>query len=232
MGAHELGRVHSARSYGVWESGVDTTVFEPERWESRGTELRHSLGLEDSFVVFYHGTIAATRGLDRAIRAFAQLKQAGRAPGSIFVILGDGGARQVMEQLAQDLDAPVRFLGRVPYSDVPGYIAMSDVGLIPLPDFADWRYQHPLKFTEYLSMQLPVIVPTSPAFTTVAGDSEAVEYLAEVAPEAIADAVAKCFDDRDHLQERSKDSRHLADKYTWERIVGRLVGYAKTIGVA
>ena len=231
MGAHELGRVRSRRSYGVWESGVDTTVFEPERWKSRGAQLRHELGLDDSFVVFYHGDVSAKRGLDLAVRAFAQLNQDGRAPKSIFVILGDGTARQELERLAQDLGAPVRFLGRVPYSDVPGYIAMSDIALIPLPDLDDWRNQHPLKFTEYLSMKLPVIAPASPAFTTIAGDSEVVEYLTEVSPQAIADGVAKCFEGRDDLQKRTKGSRQLAERYTWKRIAGRLVAYAKTIGV-
>lgn len=232
MGAHELSRVHSTRSYGVWESGVDTTVFEPERWESKGVQLRHELGLDGSFVVFYHGDVSPKRGLDIAVRAFAQLSRTGRAPGASFVILGDGGARQDLERLAQDLGAPVRFLGRVPFSEVPGYIAMSDVALIPLPDRDDWRYQHPLKFTEYLAMNLPAIVPASPAFTAVAGDSEAVEYLADVTPEEIAASVAKCFDNHDQLAWRAKDGRQLAEKFRWDDIASRLVDYAKSLGVA
>ena len=158
MGAHELRRVRSTRTYGVWESGVDLVVFDPEHWKQKGAEIRHELGLDDSFVVFYHGDVSPNRGLDLAVRAFALLGRTFRTSKPTFVILGDGGARSELEHLAQDLCAPVKFLGRVPYSEVPGYIAMSDVALIPLPDHADWRYQHPLKFTEYLAMNIPVIV--------------------------------------------------------------------------
>jgi glycosyltransferase involved in cell wall biosynthesis len=232
MGAHELSRVRSTRAYGVWESGVDLEVFEPERWKHRGVQIRRGLGLDDSFVVFYHGDVSPNRGLDLAIHAFAQLSRTGRTSKPTFVILGDGSARSELERLAQDLRAPVRFLGRVPYSDVPGYIAMADVALIPLPDHDDWRYQHPLKFTEYLAMKVPVIVPTSPAFTTSAGDSQAVLYLSEVTPEAIADQVAHCYDKRAFLKEWARDSRQVADRYTWERIASRLAAYGKTIGAA
>ena len=231
MGTHELRRVRSTRTYGVWESGVDLALFEPERWKTRGALIRHELGLDDSFVVFYHGDVSPSRGLDLAIRAFAQLSRTDRSSKPTLVILGDGSARSALERLTQDLCAPVRFLGRVPYTDVPSYIAMSDVALIPLPDRDDWRYQHPLKFTEYLAMKVPVIAPVTPAFTNIAGDSQAISYLPEVTPEAIADSVAQCFKDYAYLKERSQGSRQLADKYSWERIASRLVAYAKTIGV-
>jgi glycosyltransferase involved in cell wall biosynthesis len=231
MGAHELRRVRSRRTYGVWESGVDLAVFEPEHWKQRGAQIRHELGLDDNFVVFYHGDVSPKRGLDLAIRAFAQLSRTDHTSKPTFVILGDGSARPELSRLAQDLCAPVKFLGRVPYGDVPGYIAMSDVALIPLPDRDDWRYQHPLKFTEYLAMKVPVIVPTSPAFTTIAGNSQAVMYLTEVTPEAIADKVAQCYNNRVYLNGWSRDSRQLADKYSWERVAARLVAYAETIGV-
>jgi glycosyltransferase involved in cell wall biosynthesis len=232
MGAHELRRVHSTRTYGVWESGVDLAVFDPEHWKRRGAEIRRELGLDDGFVVFYHGDVSPNRGLDLAIHAFAELSRTFWTSKPTLVILGDGSARSELEHLARELCSPVRFLGRVPYRDVPGYIAMSDVALIPLPDHDDWRYQHPLKFTEYLSMKVPVIVPKSPAFTTIAGDSQAVLYLAEVTPKAIADKVAECYDNRGYLKEWSRDSRQLADRYSWERVASRLVTYAETLGSA
>ena len=229
MGAHELRRVRSTRTYGVWESGVDLAVFDPEHWKQKGAEIRSELGLDDNFVVFYHGDVSPNRGLDLAVRAFAQLSRTFRTSKPIFVVLGDGSARSDLEHLARDLCAPVKFLGRVPYCDVPGYIAMSDVALVPLPDHDDWRYQHPLKFTEYLAMKVPVIVPKSPAFTTIAGDSPAVTYLPEVTPEAIADKVTQCYDGRGYLNEWSRDSRELAERYSWERIASRLVTYAETL---
>jgi glycosyltransferase involved in cell wall biosynthesis len=232
MGTNELERVRSKRSYGVWESGVDLELFDPERWKSKGVQLRHDLGLDDSFVVFYHGHTSFNRGLDLAIRAFADLRRTGRASNVVFAILGDGGARSDLEDLAKDLGAPVKFLGRVPYADVPAYIAMSDVALIPLPDHDNWRFQHPLKFTEYLAMEIPVIVPKTPAFTNISEDSSGIFYLPEVTASAIADTVAQCYDDRVRLKEWSQGSRKTAARYSWEGIADRLITYLESTGLA
>ena len=232
MGTNELGRVRSKRPYGVWESGVDLALFDPERWKSQGAKLRHELGLDDNFVVFYHGLTSANRGLDLAIRAFADLRQSGRAANAVFAVLGDGGARSDLEDLARAVDAPVKFLGRVPYADVPAHIAMSDVALIPLPDHENWRFQHPLKFTEYLAMGIPVIAPMTPAFTNISGDSPGVVYLPEVTSPAISDAVSQCYDERTRLKEQAQGGRRTAAKYSWEGIAHRLVTYLKSIGVA
>lgn len=225
MGRHELRRVGSARTFGVWESGVDREVFARERWQDKAARLRKELGLEERFIVLYHGDVSPNRGLETAVRAFEQLGSVGDDSVPVLVVLGDGSARTTLERLVEALDAPVRFLGRVPYSDVPGYVAMSDVALMAFPDHKDWRFQHPLKFAECLALEVPVIASCIPAFTAAAGDSPAVIYLSDVTPEAIADKVRYCMAHRDQLAQCGRAGRALAEAYGWDRVASRLVSY-------
>ena len=225
MGRHELRRVGSQRSFGVWESGVDTARFSRERWADGARELRKRLGLDDRFAVLYHGDVSPNRGLHVAIRAFALLQSANLSPTPVLLVVGDGAARAQLERLAEELDAPVRFVGRVPYDDVPAYVAMADVALMTLPDHKDWRYQFPLKFAECMASGTPAIVSDIPAFAQVAGDSPAVVYVREVTPEAIADKVAHCIRHRDCLPTRGLEGKALAEDYSWERVAQRLASY-------
>ena len=225
MGRHELRRVRSQRSFGVWESGVDTARFSRERWVDGAKEIRKQFGLDDQFAVLYHGDVSPNRGLEVAIRAFALLRGADLEPMPVLIVLGDGTAQASLEQLAENLNAPVRFVGRVPYDDVPPFVAMADVALMTLPDHKDWRYQFPLKFAECMASGTPVIVSDIPAFAQVAGDSPAVMYVREVTPEAIAEKVAYCIRHRDCLPTRGREGRALAEEYSWDRVARRLASY-------
>ena len=225
MGRHELRRVRSRRSYGVWGSGVDPARFAPERWLDSAQKLRQELGVDDRFVVLYHGEVSPNRGLDIAIEAFALLSRRCLEPAPLLAVLGDGVARASLEQLAATLEAPVRFLGRVPYEDVPAYVVMSDVALMALPDHKDWRYQFPLKFAECMASGTPAIVSAIPAFTEIAGNSPAVVYVREVTPEAIAERVGHCIEHRDRLLAWGTEGKARAEEYSWRRVAQRLVSY-------
>jgi glycosyltransferase involved in cell wall biosynthesis len=187
--------------------------------------LRQELGVDDRFVVLYHGEVSPNRGLDIAIQAFALLSRRCLEPAPLLAVLGDGVARASLEELAATLEAPVRFLGRVPYDDVPAYVVMSDVALMALPDHSDWRYQFPLKFAECMASGTPAIVSEIPAFTELAGNSPAVVYVREVTPEAIAEKVEHCIEHRDDLLAWGSAGKALAEEHSWRRVAQRLVSY-------
>lgn len=225
MGREELRRVGSSREYGVWGSGVDPARFAPERWLDSAQRLRKELGVDDRFVVLYHGDVSPNRGLDLAVEAFALLSRRCLQPAPLLAVLGDGVAQASLEQLAATLEAPVRFLGRVPHEDVPAYVVMSDVALMALPDHKDWRYQFPLKFAECMASGTPTIVSPIPAFTELAGSSPAVVYVREVTPEAIAEKVEHCIEHHDRLVAWGAEGRARAEEYSWRRVAERLVSY-------
>lgn len=217
---------------GVWSSGVSSELFLDEDYVNRGIELRQKLGLEDKFIVFYHGAFTQSRGLIDAINAMSITKN--RHPNVVLFLLGKGSAQAIgdMRKAIQDngLQDKVILYNSVDYTEVPKYIAMCDVGLVPLLDLPQWRNQCPLKLLEYLAMKKAVILSDIPCHREVIGNDKCGIYLSSISPDGIADSIAFVLDNKEKLEEWGAKGRAIAaNKYTWQRIAKNLDDYLRYI---
>ena len=134
----------------VIPNGVDTTFCDPEHYEPKR--------LFDSFTIGFVGNLYAWAGLDLLLEALNELRAAGIDLS--LVVVGDGLMRESLEAQAQQLglSSSVAFVGRVPWSEVPHYIAGFDVafsGQVQLQ--VGKMYHSPLKLYEYTAMAKPVV---------------------------------------------------------------------------
>jgi phosphatidylinositol alpha-1,6-mannosyltransferase len=105
--------------------GVDIERFRPLTPSERG-EARRRLGLpEDAQLVLGVSRLVPRKGFDTAIRAVARLRAT--HPDLVLAIAGGGRDEGRLRRLADELEAPVRFLGRVPNDDLPGLYGCADV---------------------------------------------------------------------------------------------------------
>ena len=105
--------------------GVDTDRFRPLELSERH-EAREFFGLpQSSEVIVSISRLVPRKGFDTAIRAAALLKRS--RPHLLLVISGGGRDRGRLERLALELDAPVRFLGRVDNADLPRLYGCADI---------------------------------------------------------------------------------------------------------
>jgi phosphatidylinositol alpha-1,6-mannosyltransferase len=105
--------------------GVDTDRFRPLE-PSELHEAREHFGLpQSSEVIVSISRLVPRKGFDTAIRAAALLKRS--RPQLLLVIAGGGRDRERLERLARELDAPVRFLGRVDNADLPRLYGCADI---------------------------------------------------------------------------------------------------------
>jgi colanic acid biosynthesis glycosyl transferase WcaI len=202
---------------GVWHSGVSAELFNPENFD--GMEIKKKLGLEDKFVIFYHGALGKYRGIDETIKSIGKLRD--QFSELVFFVLGQGWYEPYLKRLAKEIAVQdkIVFHKQVPYSEVPKYIAMSDVGIVPLPDLAIWRYQCPLKVIEYLSMKKVVIATDIPANREIIGENRCGIYISSNDSEEIAKGIAFAYDNREKLSGWGSVGRDMIkDKYTWEKI--------------
>lgn len=105
--------------------GVDTGRFRPRSAAERDATRRLFDLPADAKVVLGVSRLVPRKGFDTMIRAVARL--ALNDPTVIGVIAGDGRDRSRLKGLAERLDAPVRFLGRVSDDSLPELYAAADV---------------------------------------------------------------------------------------------------------
>ncbi|MEP7201961.1 MAG: glycosyltransferase family 4 protein [Ilumatobacteraceae bacterium] len=101
---------------------VDTAFIRPQ---DRMTALRHELGIGSQTVVMYAGNIGFSQSLDMIIETAKAM------PSLMFVINGDGAARQTLQNLAGS-SSNVRFSGYQPIERLPEVLATGDIHVVPL----------------------------------------------------------------------------------------------------
>jgi glycosyltransferase involved in cell wall biosynthesis len=137
---------------GVWSSGANLDHF-----RRHGGNYRDMLGLDGKQVLIYHGVLSRYRGLQNALRAVNILRN--EFPNLAFVLIGEGAGRQELEETARDLGLcdVAKFVGRVSYENMPGYLRSADLGILPFPNISWWTVSSPIKLMEYLAIGLPIV---------------------------------------------------------------------------
>ena len=178
----------------------------------------------------YHGVFSANRGLKETIEAMSIVKKSDC--NVIFLLLGTGPSSKRLKDLVQmkKLQDNVIIQGPVEHAEVPKYIAMCDLGIVPLPDHPYWRSQSPLKLLEYLAMRKVVIVTSLPAHRSVVGNEKCGIYISSANPVEIAKSIMYAYKNREKLEEWGASGRKIVEEaYTWEKIAANLESYLLSI---
>lgn len=211
---------------GVWSDGPPTGLFKHEKYVRQRTELRKRLGLSNKFVVFHHGVFSRNRGIIETVNAISITKN--KYPNIVLFLLGKGPVTHDLKQLVQrkKLQDNVIIHDVVDYMDVPKYIAMCDIGIVPLPNSSYWRYQRPSKLLEYLAMKKVVVVTDIPAHREIIEDKKCGVYVSSTDQREIARAMIYAFNNKKRLNEWGESGREIViRKYSWEKVVMDLENY-------
>jgi glycosyltransferase involved in cell wall biosynthesis len=215
---------------GIWSSGVNTRLFNPESCASDGAKLKRKLGLSGRFIVFYHGVFTANRGLEETVESIKTLRP--DYSDVVLFLLGTGPTATKLKYLVQKegLQEQVVVHDPVDHTEVPKFIEMSDVCIVPLPDHPYWRFQSPLKLLEYLAMEKVVIVTDIPAHRTVIDEKKCGIYISSIAPIEIAESIVYAYDNKEKLVEWGKTGRTIVnERYTWGKVAEDLENYLLSI---
>jgi len=207
---------------GVWTSGVSTDLFNPKNYDS--AKIKKAFGLEDKFIILYHGVLNAKRGIPQSVKAIQILNN---YPDIILFLLGRNENHD-LTQLIRDLKVEKRVIlhNSVDYFKIPKYISICDAGLVPLPNLPYWRKQCPLKLLEYLAMEKPVIATDIPANRAILGCCKCGIYVPSADPEELARAISYAYENRRKIKAWGALGRAIVkERYTWGKVAENLESY-------
>jgi glycosyltransferase involved in cell wall biosynthesis len=191
----------------TWSSGVNLDQFQIEKYNINKSKQR---------VLFYHGVVTVGRGLRETIRAIENVKDEIRD--LKFIIVGDGADFAKIKKMVKDnnLDAYVKFTGKVDYTAIAQYIASAEVCICPLPDYLEWRVSSPLKVLEYISMGKPcILTKINPHLKLFQDNTQGIYWAGKGSAKDISKAIIDAFND-EHKKRYYKNLRIIAESHSWK----------------
>ena len=207
--------------------GVDTDRFRPLT-DTERADARADFDLPvDGQVIVGVSRLVPRKGFDTAIRAVARMRDS--HPDLVLAIAGTGRDDERLRGLASELEAPVRFLGRVANDDLPRIYGCADVfTMLCRNRWAGLEQEgFGIVFVEAAACGVPQVAGQSGGAAEAVADGHTGVVLddpgADDAPARAADAFAALLDD-DALRARmgaAARDRALAD-FSYDVLAARL----------
>jgi glycosyltransferase involved in cell wall biosynthesis len=187
--------------------------------------MRRKLGVDGKFVVFYHGSLGYRRGVVELVEAIALLNK--RYNDICLFILGSGIDLETIQRIKSEQNLHnVLIHPPVDYEEVPKYIAIADLCIVPLPDLECWRVSSPLKLVEYLAMGKPVVLTDIPAHRGIVKNQEEALFIPDIKPETLSGAIEKAYHLRNDLHIMGNAGlRNARENCSWDIQADRLVTF-------
>lgn len=191
----------------VITNGVNAKLFFPQE---KNAELSKKLGFENKFVVGYIGTMGMCHGLNFIVTAISKIKREDIS----FLFIGEGAMRKEAVALAKKLKLKnIIFLKSIKKEEVPIYLSICDISLVPLRKDDNFKAVIPSKIFESCAMKKPILLG-------VEGQAQEIieKYNSGVCyePENEKDFIEKLFLIKENVEfynELKKGSEELAKNY-------------------
>lgn len=205
----------------VIENGANTALFKPHADKKISNELKNKLHINNNEnVIIFVGNLTPWQGVEYLIYAAQQIIEKNK--NVKFLIVGDGVIKQNLIELCMELNLVDNFIftGMVKYEDVPKYISISDIGVVPL---AAGRICSPMKLFEYLSSGIPVVASDNETIRNILTNYEGIMVKSEDSTD-LAIALTKLLNNEQLRKQMGNNGRKLVmEKYTWSNTAKHLM---------
>lgn len=195
----------------VIPNGANTQHFHPD---AASSPLAVD-GIPESFCVFF-GTMAQWQGIDDLLTAIDDLDWPIDCP---LLVAGDGERRAATEAMARKHPDKLRYLGRLPYKELPKLIARSRFSFVCTQNL-DGRASSgmaPLKLFETLSCGVPVIATKMPYQADLVREAGAGVLVDENQPDQILKAAHQLLENPLSAKEMGRRGRAFVENHhSWQ----------------
>lgn len=215
----------SCSKFAVVPNEVNITLFKPMEKQKAAAEINLDKNFRDKFLVGFVGTITPWHGVDALIKAAEIIKDKGfRSIG--FLIVGEGKIRKKLEAVAlrEGLNDIVKFTGSIPYNQVPYYINVCDLMIIPISSKMDVDIS-PLKLKEYMSCGKPIVATRLKGVKEIIEESSCGFLCNPDDPYDLAYAIIQAFLKKDRIKEIGLRGRRflISQGFTWENAAKKIL---------
>lgn len=217
-GELEARRVAADRIH-VIHCGGDPERFRPELREPG--RLRSG---PDRRTVLYPGRPTLVKGAGVLARAIPRVLAG--FPRAEFVFTG-GGAEEFhrLATLPPEAAAHVRFLGYLPYDDLPRVFAAADLAIAPT-----YYEDFPIRILESLASGVPVVASNVGGIREVVVTGQTGTLVPPGDPEALADAIVDLLQDDDRRARLgAAGRRRIVEEFSWQRAGARTVDLYRAV---
>lgn len=196
-------------------NGADICRFNPSHTHilnSSQATAQH-VGIDSSIpVILTARRLVKKNGIEYLIKAMQLVLRKKQCQ---LIVIGDGEERSALELLTHELNLRdhVRFLGLIPHEQLPPYIALADIAIIPSLMEASSIFM-----LEAMAMEKPVIATNAGGLPEVLTPSVGilVEPIDEI---GLADAILELLQNEDKRLQLGRQARkHIEANYSWKAV--------------
>ena len=204
-------------------NGVDIEFLNPQ--------LHQAKKVFSGFTIGFVGSLYSWAGLGLLLEVMAELKTAGYELS--LVIVGDGEMEEAWSEQAVSLglSEQVKFIGRVPWQEVPQYIAGCDVGYSGQIQLQIGKmYLSPMKLYEYMSMGKPVVASAFEDAQRLVTEGETGFLFEPGNKQALKTALIKAYKAQTSLSSMGQQARkQIVAEHSWANRVAYLLKETEAI---
>ncbi|MDT4291367.1 glycosyltransferase family 4 protein [Methylomonas sp. MO1] len=176
-------------------------------------------------VLLFVGRLVEKKGVADLLGAYVLLPEILRKQTELWII-GDGYERKKLESLARNIQHvnSIRFLGRIPNQQLPGYYAAADIFIAPsIIDIQGDTEGQGVMLLEAMASGLPIITTNVGGISSVIAHGETGLLVNPGKPIEIAAAIEKLLNDKNFRETLSIKACKAAQDYDWLTISSKFV---------
>lgn len=203
----------------IIEDGVDKEMFNPN---INGREIKKRLGLfNNEPIIIYHGDIKPADGVDVLFNAFKKVLV--KVPKAKLLIVGGGSDYfNNLKNMGRELGIynSAIYTGWVEHSEIPKYLAASDVGAMPMRATLNHRCYLSFKLFEYWASGKPIVTTRLDAICQIVKDGQNGLIVSPENIEELSQALIYLLKNPEKARQMGINGRKLVEeKFDWDLLM-------------